>query len=104
MHYSHSSFFILHFSFLLMVYGCNASRPESTTDPAPYPPLTEQRAQLANKPWVQPTRVLDSSQIITDLEYLSSDICAGRLPGTAGHAAAMDRILLRMRAAGVDSF
>jgi Zn-dependent M28 family amino/carboxypeptidase len=63
----------------------------------PYPSLAEQRKKLAAKPWVTPVRILDSSQIISDLEYLSSDICEGRKPGTAGHAKAMVRIMDRMR-------
>jgi Zn-dependent M28 family amino/carboxypeptidase len=58
---------------------------------------------LASKPWAIPTRLLDSLQVIKDLEYLASGLCEGRLPGSAGHAKAVDRIVARMRSAGIDS-
>jgi Peptidase family M28 len=70
----------------------------------PYPTLSEQRAILSTKPGIIPTRILDSLQIINDLQYLASDICEGRKPGTQGHTNAIELILLRMRLAGVDSF
>jgi len=70
----------------------------------PYPPVSEQRASLLNKSPVTPIRTLDSLQIIHDLEYLSSDICEGRKPGTYGHELAKNHVLARMRAIGVDSF
>jgi len=70
----------------------------------PYPSLDKQRAALANKPAVPPTRILDSAAIVNDLKYLASDTCEGRKPGTTGHARAVDRIALRMREAGLDSF
>jgi len=70
----------------------------------PYPSLAEQRASLAAKRWVTPTRILDSIRIIDDLVYLASDSCEGRMPGTIGHDRAMNRILTCMRSAGVDSF
>lgn len=70
----------------------------------PYPSLEQQRATLAKKPFIKPRRILDSLQIITDLKFLASDTCEGRRPGTQGHAAAMQRLLERMRATGVDSF
>lgn len=88
----------------ISVTGCKKGVPAGTETPAPYPPLTEQRAKLASRQWVTPTRILDSAQIINDLEYLASDICEGRMPGTAGHNRAMERILTRMRLTGVDSF
>ncbi len=69
-----------------------------------YPSLEQQRTTLASKPIVKPTRLLDSTQLITDLKFLASDSCEGRRPGTQGHAAAMQRVLVRMREAGVDSF
>jgi hypothetical protein len=78
--------------------------PLDTRIETPYPSLAEQRARLATKPWVTPTRILDSIQIINDLKYLASDACEGRKPGTAGHTRAMERILTRMRTAGLDSF
>jgi Zn-dependent M28 family amino/carboxypeptidase len=70
----------------------------------PYPSLDKQRAALVNKPAVPPTRILDSAAIINDLEYLASDTCEGRKPGSAGHASAVERIAYRMRVAGLDSF
>lgn len=70
----------------------------------PYPSISEQRMSLLNKQWVTPFRELDSSQIIHDLEYLASDICEGRKPGTVGHDLAKNYVLARMRAIGVDSF
>jgi hypothetical protein len=70
----------------------------------PYPSISEQRVSLLNKPFVTPLRELDSSQIIHDLEYLASDICEGRKPGTVGHDLAKNYVLARMRAIGVDSF
>jgi hypothetical protein len=87
---------------LVFVFACS---PKSMKDDGlSYPSSEKQRASLAAKPFVNPTRVLDSLQIITDLKYLASDTCEGRGPGTKGHAAAMQRILQGMRAAGVDSF
>jgi len=70
----------------------------------PYPSISEQRVSLLNKPWVTPLRELDSSQTIHDLEYLASDICEGRKPGTVGHDLAKNYILSQMRVIGVDSF
>jgi hypothetical protein len=70
----------------------------------PYPSLKEQRAQLADKSVITPYRVLDSAEIIHDLQYLASDTCNGRQPGTVGHDRAMQRIISRMRAARLDSF
>lgn len=70
----------------------------------PYPSLHKQRAALKNKPLVTPFRVLDSVQIVDDLKFLSSDTCEGRGPGLKGHEIAINRILSRMREAGLDSF
>jgi hypothetical protein len=70
----------------------------------PYPSISEQRLSLLNKQWVTPLRELDSSQIIHDLEYLASDICEGRKPGTVGHDLAKNYVLSQMRAIEVDSF
>ena len=69
-----------------------------------YPSLGIQRIILNNKKAVAPIRLLDSSQIIEDLRFLSSDSCAGRQPGTKGHFLSAERILLRFRETGVDSF
>jgi hypothetical protein len=49
-------------------------------------------------------RVLDSAAIINDLRYLASDTCEGRYPGSPGHEKAVERIVTRMREAGLDSF
>lgn len=87
--------------FLICLAGCSIRGLKDT--PAPYPSPEEQRTILANKPHAQPARILDSLQIVSDLQYLASDTCAGRKPGTAGHAAAEERILMRLRAA-TDSF
>ncbi len=91
---------------ILSTYSCKKKLPVVTEvlPASPYPPLAEQRATLAAKSWVTPTRILDSAQIIADLEYFASDACEGRKPGTEGHARAMERIVTRMQAAGVDSF
>lgn len=85
---------------LALFMGCSRSGPQNSS---PYPPLAEQRATLANKPFVTPTRILDSLQIVTDLKFLASDSCEGRKTGSAGHQYAEQRILKRMRDAGVDS-
>jgi len=68
-----------------------------------YPALSEQRKALANKPTIQPLRVLDSSQIVDDMKFLSSPECEGRAPGTKGHATAITLIIKRMRESGLDS-
>jgi Zn-dependent M28 family amino/carboxypeptidase len=88
----------------LFVFVIACSSIGFKNDIVPYPSLEQQRTTLANKPWGKPTRILDSTQIITDLIFLASDTCEGRRPGTPGHAAAMQKIVLRMREAGVDSF
>lgn len=69
-----------------------------------YPPVDMQRLILNNKQTVTPTRILDSAQIVNDLQFLSSDSCEGRQPGTEGHKRAVNRILLRLRESGADSF
>lgn len=86
------------------IYSCKKSVQSVSEPPAPYLHLSEQRAKLAAKPRVVPIRLLDSVQIINDLEYLASDACEGRKPGTAGHTKAMERITARMRLSGLDSF
>lgn len=70
----------------------------------PYPSVDQQRITLSNKPQVLPFRVLDSVQIIADLEYLASDLCEGRKPGTVGHSLAKNRVLSQIRATQIDSF
>lgn len=69
-----------------------------------YPSLNIQRLILDNKKKVNPVRILDSAQIVNDLQFLSSDRCQGRQPGTEGHSRTVSRILLRLRESGADSF
>jgi Zn-dependent M28 family amino/carboxypeptidase len=73
-------------------------------EPGPYPSMSNQRAVINKKKYVQPIRILDSSAIVTDLKFLASDSCAGRAPGTKGHELALQRIISRIRSSGVDSF
>ncbi|MBK5270103.1 MAG: M28 family peptidase [Bacteroidia bacterium] len=82
---------------VFLLSGCSSQH-------SPYPSLDKQREALKNKPFVTPTRLLDSAQIIDDLKFLSSDSCEGRLTGSVGHERAVERILQRMREAGLDSF
>ena len=49
-------------------------------------------------------RLLDSSLIIHELQFLASDTCEGRKPGSVGHEMAALRILKDFRMAKVDSF
>jgi hypothetical protein len=88
--------------FVVALACSNAARRDKTEPP--YPSLEEQRAVLAKKPFARPVRILDSTQVITDLSFLASDSCEGRAPGSAGHRFAEERILMRMRSAGLDSF
>jgi hypothetical protein len=81
-----------------------AIKRSSARFPFPYPSLDKQQAALVNKPFVTPTRILDSTTIVNDLKYLASDTCEGRGPGSAGHERAEERIAARMREAGLDSF
>src|SRR4030095_7559189 len=81
-----------------------AIKLSSSRSSYPYPSLDKQRAALVNKPFVTPTRVLDSIAIVNDLKYLASDTCEGRGPGSVGHERAEERIIARIREAGLDSF
>src|SRR5688572_1746870 len=67
-------------------------------------PSGEQRAKPRAQSTIFPVRVLDSSAIIHDLEFLASDSCQGRKPGSTGHKLAEQRIINRMRESGLDSF
>ena len=49
-------------------------------------------------------KMLDSSFIIHELQFLASDTCEGRKPGSAGHEKAAQRIINDFKNAGVDSF
>jgi hypothetical protein len=86
----------------MMMMAC--SNTGVINDTIPYPPLNEQRMAQEKKPYATPVRMLDSTQLVTDLVFLASDSCEGRAPGSAGHQLAAERILQRMREAGVDSF
>lgn len=88
---------------LFLAFSCSRTGT-GTGVKSPYPPLAEQRAALANKPFATPVRILDSLQIANDLTFLASDACEGRATATDGHQLAQQRILQRMRTAGVDSF
>jgi hypothetical protein len=88
---------------ILITFGCR-DKEVVKEEIAPYFPLTEQRIALVVKQKVTPVRILDSLQIVNDLQYLASDICEGRKPGTAGHANSVEMILNSMRKAGLDSF
>src|SRR4029077_10118682 len=59
---------------------------------------------VLKKTKVTPVRILDSTSIVEDLKFLASDSCEGRAPGSQGHELAMQRIVDRMRKAGIDSF
>jgi len=84
------------------IFACSKTVDPVSSDP--YPSLDKQRASLSKKPHVTPVRILDSVQIIADLEYLASDLCEGRKPGTAGHSLAKNRVSSQMRASQIDSF
>ncbi len=86
--------------FIVTVHSCKSQVKEN----AAYPSLADQRASLTAKGIVTPSRLLDSGQIISDLEYFASDVCEGRRTGTPGHTKATERIIWRMRSAGIDSF
>lgn len=93
---------IKYFISLLIIVGivvAKYSLPRSA-----YPSLDIQRTVLNNKPALTPIRILDSAQIIEDLRFLSSDSCEGRQPGTKGHFLSAERILIRFRETGIDSF
>lgn len=92
-------------TFLLLSITAGSCRNQALkSDATPYPTIAAQRQLLAGKVVTSPVRLLDSIQVINDLEYFASDICAGRKPGTTGHANSVQKILERMRQAGVDSF
>src|SRR5690606_32282918 len=45
----------------------------------------------------------DSTQILNDLAFFASKECEGRRPGSVGHQLAFERVLTRLRNAGIDS-
>lgn len=94
------------YSLILFFMTCGkvGDSPTFGDDGLPYPSVEEQRKQLANKPFASPVRVLDSTQLVADIEYLASDVCEGRKPGTLGHTKAVERIIGRLSTFGLDSF
>ena len=95
--------FLLFFLLLIITTGCKRKAQTAVAD-KPYPSLTEQRAALQKLSRASAERVLDSTGIIANLEYLSSPAAEGRRPGTEGHVLALKRVINEMRNAGVDSF
>ncbi len=91
------------FVLIIFLASINATGGCQSTS-LPYPELSIQKAAALQKKQVVPTRLLDSLQIVSDISFLASDSCEGRKPGSIGHARAVERILLRMRAIGLDSF
>jgi hypothetical protein len=88
----------------LLAISCNRSNNSiGESSPFPYPSTEQQRNLLASKNLLTAPRLLDSIHLIKDLEYLSSDLCEGRKPGTAGHQVAFNYIRSRMKAIGLDS-
>ena len=91
------------FLFVLATTGCKRKVQTAVAD-KPYATLAEQRTALQKLPRSPAPRILDSTNIIGNLEYLASSAAEGRRPGTAGHALALKRVTDEMRKAGVDSF
>ncbi|MBC7935046.1 MAG: M20/M25/M40 family metallo-hydrolase [Rhizobacter sp.] len=79
----------------LIFWGC---QKESSTTPVIIAPPVDSPVVVA------PFKILDSIQMITDLEQLSSDAFKGRKAGTPEIALAHTLIQTRLRQAGVDSF
>lgn len=94
----------IYIPFIFLSICCNSKQKnDNPANTSPYPTLEEQRAALTNKPYATPVRLLDSTGMVDDLKYLSSAVCEGRKPGTAGHTLAMERVLGRFRSIGTDS-
>lgn len=70
---------------------------ETSPDPIVNPPVV-------NPPAPAPFKILDSLQMVTDLQQLSSDAFKGRQAGTPEIALSHELIQNRLRQAGVDSF
>ena len=88
---------------MILIMSCG-KEPGVQTEPFIYLHVAAQRVALATKPYTKPVRLLDSLQIMSNIQYLSSDTCAGRSPGTPGHARALERIATHFRKTGLDSF
>ncbi len=88
---------------LLATHCKRSNHSTDDTSPFPYPSTEQQRNLLASKNLLPAPRSLDSINLIKDLEYLSSDLCEGRKPGSAGHQLAVNHIRSRMKAIGLDS-
>lgn len=104
LNYMHARQYLFFVFFVSILWSCKRGTKTPQVEEGPYPLLEQQRGALLTKAYATPIRVLDSFQIMTDLEFLSSPACEGRRPGTVGHEMAQERLLVRMREAGVDSF
>lgn len=81
----------------VIFWGCQKeTSPDPIVNPPVNPPVTP--------PVVAPFKILDSLQMITDLQQLSSDAFAGRKAGTPEIVLSHELIQNRLRQAGVDSF
>lgn len=77
---------------LIIIWSCNKEIS------APGGPI------VVDPPVALPFKILDSTQMVTDLQQLSSDAFKGRKAGTAEIALSHTLIQSRLRQAGVDSF
>lgn len=97
---------MLHWFVMIALLTNSCKRSSHSTDdtsPFPYPSTEQQKNLLASKNLLPALRLLDSVNIIKDLEYLASDLCEGRKPGTAGHQLAFNYIRSHMKSIGLDS-
>ena len=85
------------------IISCKQTNEPGAVPEEPYPTVEEQREALDGRDVVHANRVLDSATMIQDLAFLTSPECEGRKPGTAGHEKALQHLLQRLRAVGVDS-
>src|SRR5688572_6186074 len=94
---------LLIFSVLIATSACKR-KAQTAVSTRPYASLEDQRAALQKLSRKPATRLLDSANIIGNLQYLSAAHTEGRRPGTQGHALALRRVADEMRKTGVDSF
>lgn len=85
---------LLPFALAIALVAC---KHDSDPTPAPTPPAPP-------PPTVTPFRILDSTQMVNDLQLLSSDAYKGRKAGTPEVVLTHQLIQSRLRTAGVDSF
>ncbi len=74
---------ILLFAFFLV--DCQSGKKEKHLENTPKKEFIVSR--------IKADRLLDSQFIIHELQFLASDTCEGRKPGSKGHEAAVQRIL-----------